>query len=186
MDAPTPECPQHPPWPAWATCSRCGGFICDECLRRAGLNDIPESGQCPKCERLAPKPIAIGGWLVFIGVQLAVAVLGCAWVIAIDVPEVARRPGVLLSLLMTGVQFGVTAVTGVAFLKRKRATVPLLFAFYLVAIVAAFMVEGTGRWLTGPSEFGGLPGMIRTFTFAGPWMIYLSKARRVSQTFVVP
>lgn len=180
MEAPVPECPQHPPWPAWATCARCGGFFCDECLRRAGLSDIPESGQCPKCERLAPKPIAIGGWLVFIGVQLAVVVLACAWVLVLDLRALS------LSVLFTGAQLAFTVVTAVAFVRRKRVTVPLLFGFYLLAIVFAFLVEGTGRWLRGPSEFGGLPGLIRTLSFTGPWMIYLSKAKRVSQTFVVP
>lgn len=66
-----------------------------------------------------------------------------------------------------------------------------MFGFFVFAILAAIVGEGTGRWRSAPAMdrmtgLARLSDVMRVVMVSGPSLTYLSRSRRVGKTFVLP
>jgi hypothetical protein len=192
-EPPSHPCPTHPQWPVAATCGRCGKFFCQQCVRDAGLAALPESKQCPDCERTHPKDASlagIGGWLLFPAFQIATAplVLGSNLISEL---RVDFAPAFLAPLVTECVFFGAglvySLVAAVYFFRRRRHAVPLMIGFYVLGLIIACMNVGVAAWvaaIAGTSATGEtVVGVMRAVMAAAVWVPYFVVSKRVKQTF---
>lgn len=180
--SPTHPCPQHAAWPVTATCSRCGKFFCDECLRVAGLAGLPASKQCAECEaKFPPGPKAgIGGWLILPAIHIVVAPLGALMLLVVALQALTSErssPSAAVMQLIIGAAYLIyTVFTAVQFFGKTRRAVPMMLGFYVLNIVVNVV---TGAM----AEEQSAAGLGRGLGTSVIWMAYFLRSQRVERTF---
>lgn len=191
--APTHPCPVHAAWPVAATCTRCGKFFCHQCVRDAGLRWLPESRQCPECERTHPtadKLAGIGGWLVLPALHIG---LSPVWLVVNLVTELSQpidaafTAPIVMESAFTVLSLGYVVATAVNFFQRKRRAIHLMLGFYALGLVTAFVNLAVVSWVASiagreaprdtAEQFGrGLGALL-------VWGSYFLRSERVKKTF---
>lgn len=168
-EAPAHPCPHHAQWPVAATCARCGGFFCHQCLRDAGFTKLPASKQCPACEKSHPKETVagIGGWLFFPALQITIAPL--AYGIFAAVAFGAAKPEAIAGAVICVLLAAYSGFTAWQFFLRRRITVPLMLGFYASSVLFGLISEKS-------SALRGLGSSII-------WFGYFLRSERVKNTF---
>lgn len=183
-------CPRHPDSPVQGTCSRCGGFYCAVCLRRA--NRPSDSLRCPNCEPEAPEPRTIGGWLILPAIGLVVTFGQALWVALSELPVLGSDvPGIAALVVAEEVVYlGLAAMSAVAayhFFQKKKRAIALMIAFYatgfgvaIFEVLSMLYLESLGL----PLPFDGVQ-VARGLVMPLIWIAYFTNSTRVRETFVL-
>jgi hypothetical protein len=191
--APTHPCPRHAAWPVAASCSRCGNFFCTKCVTEAGLTRLPESGQCPECERRAPVRAGIAGWLVLpaINVSLGGPITAIASILQ-DFQSLYELEGPVTAPLYVEMLFYTgyllfSVFTATQFFGRKKRAVPLMIAFYAAGMFSVLLGAVLIAWMEAllgqPIESKADGSEVRAIVGGVIWIAYFLRSQRVKQTF---
>lgn len=189
-EKPTHPCPVHPDWPVAATCGRCGKFFCAQCVREAGLTAMPESGQCPACEKLAPPKelVGISGWLLLPALQLITTPISLVGTLVQDIrgmsnPVIAAP--LMVEAIATVLLISYSLITAVHFFQRKKRAVPMMLGLYAATIgftvLGAMLVAWVENIVGKSSEVDSTS--TRGLTSSVVWIVYFLQSKRVKNTF---
>jgi hypothetical protein len=146
------RCTEHPGRAAAATCTRCGNFICDWCVKLAPSWGPGLCAQCQKVKHTAAlPPMALSKGFIVVSVLIFIRPWWTLWGLrdvfalgaqAVDGQDAAAATAAM-GLLATGVLFvGLSFVAMALFWLRRKAARPVLLAAYgldsldLIALVA--------------------------------------------------